>query len=122
MLRAKRSLVIALFTALAVSAAYAASTPEDEARLKETRSCVSCDLAGANLSGVNAELGDVNHANFSGANLYGANFKGANLAGASFNGADLTAAQLQNSRGADLTGAITDWRTQCPNGNAGPCN
>jgi uncharacterized protein YjbI with pentapeptide repeats len=122
MLRAKRSLVVTLFAVLAATAVYATSTPEDEARLRETRSCPGCDLTDAELSGVVVELGDVSYANFSGAKLYGAIFKGADLTGANFNGADLTAAQLQTSKGADLTGAITDWRTQCPNGQPGPCN
>lgn len=125
MLSSKRLLAVALFASVfAVSALHAtpASTPEDEARLRQTRSCPGCDLAGANLQGLVAELGDLSNANLSGANLYMATLKGANLEGANFNGADLSGAQLEHARGADLTGAITDLRTQCPNGKMGPCS
>ncbi len=125
MLSSKRLFSAALFSALfAMSVLHAASArvPEDEARVKQTGSCPGCNLAGADLKGLAAELGDLTNADFSGANLYMAVLKGADLAGASFNGADLSGAQLENARGADLTGATTDTRTQCPNGKPGPCS
>jgi len=122
MLSPKRLVPVALLASVFAVAVLQANTPEDEARLKETGSCPSCNLADANLSGLVAERGDLSNANFSGANLYRAILRGADLTGASFNGADLTGAQLELTRGADLAGAITDSRTRCPNGQPGPCS
>lgn len=124
MLSSKRLFIATLFaSALAVSLhATSSATPEDVARLKETRNCPGCDLSGADLNGLVAIGGDLTNANFTEAIMYRAVLKGADLTGANFNGADLSGAQLQSARGADLTGAITDWRTACPNGEPGPCS
>lgn len=120
----KRPLLSALFACVfAVSALHALGrvNPEDEARIKETGNCASCSLVDANLQGVNAENGDLSSADFTGANLYMANLRGANVEGANFNGANLAGAQLLGAIGANLGGATTDERTQCPGGQAGPC-
>jgi uncharacterized protein YjbI with pentapeptide repeats len=125
MLSSQRLFIAAVFAcAFAVPAVYAVSpfSPEDEARLKETGNCPGCSLTGANLQGVGAAEGDLTGADFSGANLYMANFRGADLSGANFNGADLTGAQMIGAKSADLTGATTTSRTQCPSGAAGPCS
>lgn len=125
MLSSKRLFTAALFASmLAGSALHATSAlvPEDEARLKATGSCPGCNLSGADLNGLVAELGDLTNADFTEANLYRAVLKGANLTGANFNGANLSGALLQHAKGVDLTGAITDHRTLCPNGEAGPCS
>ena len=125
MVRSIRLVTAALLTCVyAVSTLHALSrySPEDEARFKETGSCASCSLTGANLQGVNGENGQLTSADLSGANLYMANLRGANLTGASLNGANLNGAQMIGATGADFTGAITDTRTQCPSGAAGPCS
>lgn len=93
--------------------------PEAMDRLKDTQSCVACDLSGADLRWANvyeAELGGapnlvnavMDEADLSGANLYGANLEGAMLRNANLAGATLSWASLL---GADLTGAdISDAR------------
>lgn len=124
MLNSTRLFTTALFAFMLAGAALYATTatPEDEARVKQTGSCPGCNLSGADLNGLVAELGDLTNADFTEANLYRAVLKGANLTGANFNGANLSGALLQYAKGVDLTGAITDYRTQCPNGAAGPCS
>ena len=67
-------------------------------KLSEEKSCVDCDLIGANLSDAN-----LNGADLTGAKLEGANFEGATLVEANLTGADLT--------GVDLT------RTDCTKAN-----
>lgn len=85
----------------------------------------------SDLSGSMFEKADIERGAFMQATLRSVNFRGANLRGATFQGADLTEAQLQDAdlRGADLsgttglessqlTGALTDDRTQLPAGVA----
>ncbi|GKY89573.1 pentapeptide repeat-containing protein [Sinisalibacter aestuarii] len=86
-------------------------------RLRETKTCESCDLSGADLRWANvyeAELAGadnlvnavLNGADLSGANLYGANLQGTALRGANLQGAEMSWANL---RSADLNGAdVTD--------------
>ncbi|NJN87405.1 MAG: pentapeptide repeat-containing protein [Leptolyngbyaceae cyanobacterium SL_7_1] len=79
-------------------------------QLLETRTCVRCDLTGADLS--NADLAGVNleGATLAGANLSGANLEGSYLVGANLENATLTGANLKGARliavrliGADLS-------------------
>jgi uncharacterized protein YjbI with pentapeptide repeats len=61
---------------------------KDVDKLKKYNSCIHCDLAGANLSGMNLVSANLSSANLSYANLSGANLnysilKGANLENAS---------------------------------------
>lgn len=102
-------------------AAVAASTPDDLAKFKETGSCAGCDLFGENLSGIQAPKADLTNANLGEATLYATNLSGANLTGATLDGANLAMANLEGAVGVILGTAKTDWRTICPDGNAGPC-
>lgn len=110
-----------LFAAIATIAPLVAATPEDEAKLRSTGSCAGCNLIEADLQGVNAVRGDLSNADLSGANLYRAVLTGADLTGANLNNTDLGGANLALSRGADLSTAITNAQTICPNGKSGPC-
>ncbi len=74
-----------------------------------------CDLAGANLTGIDLSTVDLRNADLSGANLGGADLsatdlRGANLAGANLSGADLSKAKLRDAEGAgiNLSGANLD--------------
>ena len=86
-----------------------AGNPELMRQLKNTKSCVSCDLSGGNFKGANF-FG----ANLEGANLRGANLKGANMGWSSLYGANLLGAQID---GADLAG-VTFCKTIMPDGTA----
>ena len=101
-------------------------------KLKEKKSCLSCNLERVNLEGlklrgVNLRAAKLNMSNLRDTNLQGAdlslsdlseadltntNFNGANLTGANLTGANLTGANLTgtNFNGANLTGAkiLTD--------------
>lgn len=122
MLSSKRVLIALAAIAMSVSlGAISLSDPEHEARVKATGSCAGCDLRGASLQGLRADGGDLSNADFSNAVLYMATFKEANLAGASFAGADLSGAILTGALDANLSDAITDSKTTCPNGAQGPC-
>jgi uncharacterized protein YjbI with pentapeptide repeats len=76
-------------------------------KLKETNTCVKCNLYQADLSGAN-----LNEANLSGARLTDANLTDADLTGANLTGAvlraDLSGANLTDAdlRGADLRWAV----------------
>jgi len=77
-------------------------------RLLKTKSCPSCDLAGADLRGAklneaNLEGADLGRAQLSYADLSGANLKKANLKGAHLGGANLEYADLD---GAQLAGTV----------------
>lgn len=90
-------------------------------QLKETRQCAGCDLSNAKLSGLMAELANLERADLSGAVLYKARLRMARLKGASLSGANLTGADLRDARDANLSGATTDSTTVCPSGANGPC-
>ena len=94
---------------------------DDVATLKSTGSCASCQLGGADLTGVSAADGDLTLADLRGAKLYMANLSGADLTGALLENANLSGAILRDAKGANLAGAITDTKTICPNGAQGPC-
>jgi uncharacterized protein YjbI with pentapeptide repeats len=98
-----------------------ASTPDDVAKLKSTGSCVGCDLFGENLSGIQAQNADLTNANLGEASFYGGNLSGANLSGAILDGANLKMTNLSGAQGVIFGTALTDERTVCPNGQAGPC-
>ena len=89
----------------AVAIAVAADSEQVD-QLKKTRVCPKCDLRGADL--VEADL-------------YGAQLVGADLSGAILDRANLQMANLSGAIGANLSLAITDWRTVCPDDTAGPC-
>ena len=104
-----------------------ASNPDHVAQLREKRSCNSCDLTGANfaaedLQGVDVSDSNLKGASLSQANLYRAVLRNADLTEVSLVGTNLSGANLEGARGANLTGAMTDERTTCPGGTAGPCN
>jgi pentapeptide repeat protein len=116
-------LFVCIAIALGAIATVIAANADQVQQLKDTHQCAACDLTDARLSGAQLEGADLSGANLSNADLYGANLRGANLAGAVLNGANLKLADLSGAVDADLTGAATDERTVCPNGNAGPsCN
>jgi hypothetical protein len=82
------------------------ANPDHVKQAKEGRVCPKCDLR---------------NGDFTGANLYGADLREANLEGAVFIETNLEMANLEGAVKANLAGAITDARTVCPDGNAGPC-
>ena len=98
-----------------------AAGSDDVSMLKSTGSCPNCKLNNADLSGVSAENGDLSYADLRGAQLYMATLSGANLTGALLENTNLSGAILRDAKGADLTTAITDVKTICPNGAQGPC-
>lgn len=101
--------------------ALAAATPSDVAKLRSTGSCAGCDLFGENLSGLQAPNADLTNANLGEAMFYGANLSGANFTGAILDGANFKMANLKGAGGVNFSTAVTDERTVCPNGAAGPC-
>jgi hypothetical protein len=86
-------------------------------KLKESNTCVNCDLRQANLSwenlsGANLSWSDLKGANLRGVNLTGANLTGAYLAKANLESSKLSKANLEqtnlkeaNLKGANLKGA-----------------
>jgi len=91
--------LLALFPAAGTLCAFERA---DVDRLKELNRCESCDLSGADLTGINLAYADLTRANLSWANLTGVQLGQANLSGANLAGANLTGAKLNM---ADLTGA-----------------
>lgn len=78
--------------------------------LLETRSCIGCDLRGANLKnadlrGVNLTRANLKNADLSGANMMAVVLKQANLQSANLSGADTLVVDLT---GANLKGAKLD--------------
>lgn len=112
-------LCVLLWIATAVPAS--SFTPDNEALVKETGSCPGCDLRFANLTGLVAREGNLTNADLAGATLYMATLIDADLTGAALQDADLSAAILTGAKGVSFAGAITDSRTQCPDGSQGPC-
>ena len=96
------------FTALTLAATMFASSasafdPDDLQKLKDTNSCVQCNLQGANLQD---------------ANLRGANLRGATLWDANLQDVDLSSAVLRDARliGAIMNGVIL-CNTTMPDGS-----
>jgi uncharacterized protein YjbI with pentapeptide repeats len=71
---------------------------KDVDKLKKYNSCIHCDLAGANLSGMNLVSANLSSANLSYANLSGANLNYSILKGANLENANLENANLENAR------------------------
>ncbi len=144
-----RPILFCALLAIPLSAGIAAAFDQaDIEKLKEVNRCESCDLSGADLTGVNlayAELpkADLSHANLAGvqlgqANLSGANLSGADLTGAKLNMANLKEANLSGARlpearlyraeldganlsGADLSDALWVDGKKCGPGSQGKC-
>ena len=97
-----------------------AANPDHITRLLEHRSCVGCDLQGADLKnadlrGVNLTHANLRNADFSGANMMAVILKDADLRGANLSDAntlvvDLTGANL---KGANLTHVSPDTLKIC---------
>ncbi len=101
---------VSVYTVGQVFAAESAAAKENLEKLKATKSCRGCDLAGLVLNRldlVDADLegADLSSARLSLTNLTRANLKNTNLRGTVFGGTDLSDADL---RGADLRGASLD--------------
>ncbi len=107
---------------LAAGGVVRAENPAHLEQVRESHNCPGCDLRGAHLGGLNAELGNLKNADLRDAYMYKANLRGADLTGAFLNGAILSAADLRGAKGANLLVAITDERTVCPSGANGPCS
>jgi len=120
-MRRVSTLLTTFATTVAFVGVVVAATPDDAAKLRSTGSCVGCDLFGENLSGVQAPNADLTNANLGEAVLYAANLSGANFTGATLDGANFNMANLEGATGVIFGTAQTDWRTTCPNGQAGPC-
>ena len=114
-----RVATLALALALPSGLMARGDDPEQVKRLKETKQCDGCNFQDMKLGSIDARVASLKNADFRGALLYNANFKGADLTGALFGGADLSAANLSQTKGANLTGAKTTEETTCPNGTAG---
>lgn len=95
--------------------------PEHVAAFRATRKCPGCDLRSANLGGFQAQNADLVNADLTDATFYGGSLKGADLTGAILDRTNLAMADLTGAVGAQLGSAITDERTTCPDGTAGPC-
>ena len=118
----KRSLIALVCCVLALTALQARSdNPEHVALFKSTKQCASCDLRNAQLAGIQAPNAQLINADLSDATLYGGNLRGADLTGAILDRTNLEMVDLTGAVGAILGSALTDQRTTCPNGSAGPC-
>ncbi len=82
----KRTLTALTIAATMFASSASAFDPADLQKLKDTGSCMNCDLVGAYLEG----------ADLRGANLRGANLTGANLLGANLNWAILCNTAMPN--------------------------
>ena len=123
MTRTMNALVVALLSPLVLATTFAwSANPEHVAAFRATRQCPGCDLKNAQLGGFQAENANLVNADLSDASFYGGSLKGADLTGAILDRTNLSMADLTGAVGAILGPAITDARTTCPNGSAGPCN
>ena len=77
-----------LITLLLINSIVLAYDEKDFLRLKETKSCVACDLTNANLSKMNLKN----------ANLSGANLSFSNLSSTNLSNADLSYSKLVKSK------------------------
>ena len=124
----KRSLCRSVFIAVLISAsalvvkASSSANPEHVAAFKATKNCPACDLKEAQLGGVQAQGANLINADLTEASLYGGSLRGADLTGAILDRTDLRMVDMTGAVGAILATAVTDTRTMCPNGTAGPCS
>jgi uncharacterized protein YjbI with pentapeptide repeats len=121
--------VAVLISSLFTPAVWAADPPPlwaaDPAAVKLVKAgknCPHCNLSGADLSGLMAQGRDLSDADLSNAKLYKADLSKAILTGAILSNTILTGAKLKGAQGANLSVAVTDGSTLCPNGAKGPCS
>lgn len=115
--------LVLLLTTLAVAAAHSSSAnPENVATFRATKACPGCDLKNAQLGGMQAANAQLANADLSDASFYGGNLRDADLTGAILDRTNLGMVDMTGAIGAVLTNSITDARTTCPNGSAGPCS
>ena len=120
-MRLTQSLIVALTLAVCALNASSSSNPEHEKTLRTTKKCQGCDLRNANLGGFQGQHADLINADLTDATLYGGSLSGADLTGAILDRTNLEMVDLTGAIGANLGAAITDGRTKCPDGTAGPC-
>ena len=122
----RKTLVLCLaavsIIACAATTYTSSANPEHVAAFRATKKCPGCDLKNAQLAGVQAPNADLVNADLSDATFYGGSLNGADLSGAILDRTNLEMTDLRCAVGAILATAITDARTICPNGAAGPCS
>ena len=116
------TLIVGCVLALSATTFTLSANPEHVAAFRATKNCPGCDLRNAQLGGVQAPNANLINADLSDATLYGGSLKGADLTGAILDRTNLQMTNLSGAVGAILASAITDERTTCPNGAAGPCS
>ena len=117
------SLVLSLLLVVCSIVGHTSSAnPEHVAAFRATRQCPGCDLKNAQLGGFQAPKANLINADLSDASFYGGSLRDADLTGAILDRTNFEMADLSGAVGAILSTAITDARTTCPNGSAGPCN
>lgn len=130
MTRKKASAELAVFLGGALAVAVAlllggaslhAQNPDQVKQLLKTGKCRGCDLQNVQLVNVKLTGADLTGANLSGAFLYRTILHGAMMKGALLTGANLGGTDLSGALDVDLTNAITNEHTTCPNGKPGPC-
>lgn len=115
-------LLVSLMVLVCSIVTYSSSAnPEHVAQFRATRQCPSCDLRDAQLGGFQAPQANLTNADLSDASFYGGSLRGADLTGAILDRTNLEMTDLSGAVGANLASAITDARTVCPDGTAGPC-
>ena len=120
-MRLTQSLIVALTLAVCAVNASSSSNPEHEKALRTTKKCAGCDLRNANLGGFQGQNAELINADLTDATFYGGNLRGADLTGAILDRTNLEMTDLTGAKAASLATAITDSRTTCPDGAAGPC-
>ena len=105
-----------------VVAAASSVNPEHVAAFRATKQCPGCDLRNAQLGGFQAQKANLVNADLSDATFYGGSLRGADLTGAILDRTNFEMTDLSGAVGAILSTAITDARTVCPDGSAGPCS
>jgi uncharacterized protein YjbI with pentapeptide repeats len=119
----KTCIALVLAVGLFASTTYSSSAnPEHVAAFRATKKCPGCDLKNAQLGGFQAPNADLVNADLSDATFYGGSLRGADLTGAILDRTNLEMTDLSGAIGALLGTAITDARTTCPDGSAGPCS
>jgi hypothetical protein len=119
--RSSVAAVLGIVTVLLLTPAVASPyTTAEMKQLRETGKCPKCNLREAELGSVTAT--DLRDADLSGTKLYYATLRDADLTGATMVGTNLKGADLFGAKGAKLSAAITNSKTICPDGYAGPCN
>jgi uncharacterized protein YjbI with pentapeptide repeats len=124
MIRTLRALafVLAAICVAAVTTYTSSANPEQVATFRATKNCPGCDLKNAQFGGIQAPNANLISADLSDASFYGGSLKGADLTGAILDRTNLAMTDLSGAVGAILSTAITDERTVCPSGAAGPCS